>query len=156
MSFINQFDKYRKQRKEYEGSKTQILESVIEQGDSYEVNLSVDFPKSLLNSYIKKVKDDLNIKTSTYYSEIVLIEKILKNVIKKGLVLENLDPKDLFGSNKGQQSSQVQDQNNQNQTEEKIEKPEAVETNDNKPNEEGVEVKIDNSFEETKLPNEQA
>jgi len=53
MKHIRTFEKYRLKNRRYEI----IKESVIQVNDVYKVKTMIDIPQSLINAYVKKVKD---------------------------------------------------------------------------------------------------
>ena len=93
MKYIKNFDSHR-------GKKTVtpiVTESVNVVDDTYKVRLTVDIPQALINSFSKKAKDTLGKNIKQHYSEIELAEEIAKEVLKKGLNIDNINPSFLFG-----------------------------------------------------------
>jgi hypothetical protein len=73
MKHVRTFEKYRivKNREEL------IKEAVLQVNDIYKVKTMIDIPQSLLNSYIKKVKDTTG-KKRTFFGDVDLAEEIVK------------------------------------------------------------------------------
>ncbi len=103
MKHIRKFESYSKKRKLQEI----IKESVMIVDDIYRVNVTADIPQSLLNAYIKKVKDSLDKNARQFYSDVQLAEEITKHVLQQGLNIDKIDPSALFG---GQPQGQAQAQ----------------------------------------------
>jgi hypothetical protein len=78
--------------------------------DTFRVSLDVDVPKSLINAYIKKVKDETNKDIRQTKAEAALAEQLVAYVNQNYLVIENL-PVDMVAStdNKAVQG-QIQDE----------------------------------------------
>lgn len=112
MKHIRQFESFSRRKKLLEV----IKESVMIVDDVYKVNVTAEIPQSLLNSYIKKVKDGLDKNVRQFYSDVQLAEEITKHVLQKGLNIDSLQPSDLFGGapqaqpQSGQAQVQVQSQ----------------------------------------------
>ena len=103
MKHIRKFESYSNKRKLQEI----IKESVMIVDDIYRVNVTADIPQSLLNAYIKKVKDSLDKNARQFYSDVQLAEEITKYVLQQGLNIDKIDPSALFG---GQPQGQAQGQ----------------------------------------------
>jgi hypothetical protein len=101
MKHIRKFESYSNKRKLQEI----IKESVMIVDDIYRVNVTADIPQSLLNAYIKKVKDSLDKNARQFYSDVQLAEEITKHVLQQGLNIDKIDPSALFG---GQPQGQAQ------------------------------------------------
>lgn len=105
MKHIRKFESYSKKRKLNEI----IKESVMIVDDLYRVNVTADIPQSLLNAYIKKVKDGLDKNARQFFSDVQLAEEITKHVLQQGLNIDKLEASALFGGAQAQgQSGQIQ------------------------------------------------
>jgi len=105
MKHLNKFESYTKKRKLQDA----IKESVMVVNDVYRVNTTVDIPQSLLNTYVKSVKDSLGKNARQFYSDIQLAEEITKYVVQNGLTPEKIPAGALFGGEgQGQQPAQGQ------------------------------------------------
>ena len=105
MKHIRQFESYSKKRKLDKA----IKESVMVVDDLYRVNVTADVPQSLINAYIKKVKDSLDKNVRQYYSDVQIAEEITKYALQQGLNIDKLDPAPLFGgAPQAQSQPQVQ------------------------------------------------
>ena len=76
--------------------------------DMYRVSLDVDVPKSLINAYIKKVKDETNKDLRQSKSEMQLAEKIVQYVNENFIVIENLPVEMVASVDQKAVQSQVQ------------------------------------------------
>lgn len=83
---ITPFQKF----KDIKKSPHKVQEMVEPINDMYRVSLDVDVPKSLINAYIKKVKDETNKDLRQSKSEMQLAEKLVQYVNENFLVIENL------------------------------------------------------------------
>lgn len=104
MNHIRKFESYSKKRK---------LDQVIKEAvqivdDVYKVNVTADVPQSLLNAYIKKVKDNLDKNARQIFSDTQIAEEITKYVIQKGLNIDQLEPSILYGGAQAQSQGQTQ------------------------------------------------
>ena len=106
MKHIRKFESYSQKRKLQEV----IKESVMIVDDIYRVNVTADIPQSLLNSYVKKVKDSLDKNARQFFSDVQLAEEITKYVLQQGLNIDKLEPSALFGGQPVQTGTQVQAQ----------------------------------------------
>jgi hypothetical protein len=93
MKHIRKFESYSIKRKLDKA----IKESVMIVDDVYKVNINADIPQSLINAYIKKVKDSLDKNARQFYSDVQIAEEITKYVLQQGLNIDKLDPSSLFG-----------------------------------------------------------
>jgi len=89
---------------------TPIQEMVEPINDMYRVSLDVDVPKSLINAYIKKVKDETNKDLRQSKSEMQLAEKLVQYVNENYLVIENLPVEMVANVDQKAVQSQVQTQ----------------------------------------------
>jgi hypothetical protein len=111
MKHVRKFESYSKKRKLDQA----IKESVMVVDDVYKVRVTADIPQSLLNAYVKKVKDTLDKNARQFFSDVELAEEITKFVLQQGLNIDKLEPSALFGGApqaqaQGQAQPQVQPQ----------------------------------------------
>ncbi len=78
--------------------------------DVYRVSLDVDVPKSLINAYIKKVKDETNKDIRQTKAEAALAEQLVAYVNQNFLVIENLPVDMVTSTDQKAVQAQVQDE----------------------------------------------
>ena len=106
MKHLRNFEKHRNSKKQtQEVSKTN--ESVLQVNDIYKVRILVDVPQSLINSYAKKVKDELGKNVRQFYGDMDVAEELVKNVVLNGLNIDNIQASALMG---GEPQAQTQGQ----------------------------------------------
>ena len=103
MKYIKQFENYRVD-KHYTELKKTIKESVLQVNDLMRVKTLVDIPQSLINSYVKKVKELNGSNLRSFYSDQDLAEEIVKYVTLNGLEIDKIPVNALVG---GQAQAQV-------------------------------------------------
>jgi len=92
-----------------------VTENVISQNDAYEVIKAIQIPKSLVKSYIKKIKDESGQNMTELYGENIIAEKIIDYISTTFMNIENLPVSILLGSEyetsqvQAQPQSQIQD-----------------------------------------------
>lgn len=100
MSHIRKFLSYRENK-----STTKIVkESVLQVDDTYKVRVIVDVKKSMVNSYIKKVSDNTQKNLRDFYSDMDIVEELVKHVVETGMNVDTIPATLLVGG------SQVQGQ----------------------------------------------
>lgn len=110
MKFIKQFESYNIERK-----RTQyIKEAVLQVNDIYKVKTMIDIPQSLINAYVKKVKDTLGKDIKQFFSDIDIVEEIVKYINTTYLNVDNIPAGALTGDVEPEQI-QAQDQAIQNE-----------------------------------------
>ena len=74
MKHVRTFEKFRikKNREEI------IKESVLQVNDIYKVKTMIDMPQSLINAYVKKVKDTTGKNLRQYFGDVDIAEEIVK------------------------------------------------------------------------------
>ena len=104
MKHVRTFEKYRivKNREEL------IKEAVLQVNDLYKVKTMIDIPQSLLNSYIKKVKDTTGKNLRTFFGDVDLAEEIVKWVTMNFLDVDKIPGNALMGGAQGQVQAQSQ------------------------------------------------
>jgi hypothetical protein len=91
---ITPFQKFKDIKNSPVGKVDEMVEII---NDIYRVSLDVDVPKSLINAYIKKVKDETNKDIRQTKAEAALAEQLVAYVNQNYLVIENL-PVDMVAS----------------------------------------------------------
>lgn len=75
-----------------------LKESAFLVGDDYKVKIVLDIPKSLVQQYIQKVKDETDKDPLDTFSESEIAEQIVSFLIKTNLKIDNLTPEFTVGS----------------------------------------------------------
>ena len=103
MKHIRQFESYRIRRK-----REQIIkESVLQVNDIYKVKTLIDIPQSLINAYVKKVKDNTGKNLRQFFGDMDIAEEIVKFVAQSGLDSDKLPANALVGGAQGQSQGQM-------------------------------------------------
>jgi hypothetical protein len=104
MKHIRTFESYRvkKNREEI------IKEAVLQVNDIYKVKTMIDIPQSLINSYVKKVKDTTGKNLRQFFGDVDIAEEIVKYINLNNLDVEKLPGNALMGGAQGQGQSQGQ------------------------------------------------
>ena len=103
MKHIRQFESYRIKRRREEI----IKESVLQVNDIYKVKAMIDIPQSLINAYVKKVKDNTGKNLRQFFGDMDLAEEIVKYVAQSGLDSDKLPANALVGGAQGQSQGQI-------------------------------------------------
>ena len=106
MKHIKKFESYRVERKREEI----IRESVLQVNDIYKVKSMIDIPQSLINAYIKKVKDNTGKNLRQFFGDMDIAEEIVKHVAQAGIDADKIPATALVGGVQGQAQSPVQGQ----------------------------------------------
>jgi hypothetical protein len=103
MKHIRTFENYRvkKNREEI------IKESVLQVNDIYKVKTMIDIPQSLINAYVKKVKDTTGKNLRQFFGDVDIAEEIIKYITTNNLNIDNIPGGALMG---GQAQAQTQTQ----------------------------------------------
>ena len=104
MNHIRKFKSFSKGKRRQEI----IQEAVFQVNDIYKVKTTIDIPQSLINAYVKKVKDNTGKNLRQFFGDMDIAEEIVKFVAQTGLDAEKLSPNALVGG--GQEQSQPQAQ----------------------------------------------
>jgi hypothetical protein len=117
MKHIRQFESFRKKMRRDEI----IKESVLQVDDLYKVRTTVDIPQSLINAYVKKVKEKSGKNLRQYFGDVDIAEEIVKYLTVTGLDAEKISAGALVGGGQGQsqfaqKSKSQQSQGQQAQT----------------------------------------
>jgi hypothetical protein len=104
MKHIRTFESYRirKNREEI------IKESVLQINDIYKVKTMIDIPQSLINAYVKKVKDTTGKNLRQFFGDVDIAEEIVKYINMNNLDVEKLPGNALMGGAQGQGQGQTQ------------------------------------------------
>ncbi len=104
MKHIRTFENYRikKNREEI------IKESVLQVNDIYKVKTMIDIPQSLINAYVKKVKDTTGKNLRQFFGDVDIAEEIVKYINMNNLDVEKLPGNALMGGAQGQGQTQPQ------------------------------------------------
>jgi hypothetical protein len=114
MKHIRTFDSYKDVKKKLASVDPEIFtqamnESVLQVGDLYKVRSMVDIPQSLINSYVKKVKDTTGKNLRQFFGDVEIAEELLKFITVSGLDIDKIPGNALMGGAQAQsQGTQVQ------------------------------------------------
>ena len=106
MNHIRKFKSFSKGKRRQEI----IQEAVFQVNDIYKVKTTIDIPQSLINAYVKKVKDNTGKNLRQFFGDMDIAEEIVKFVAQTGLDADNLSPTALVGGAQGQGQGQGQTQ----------------------------------------------
>ena len=106
MNHIRKFQSFRKGKKREEI----IKEAVFQVNDIYKVKTTIDIPQSLINAYVKKVKDNTGKNLRQFFGDMDIAEEIVKFVAQSGLDADTLSATALVGGAQGQAQGQGQAQ----------------------------------------------
>lgn len=73
-------------------STKKINENAFLVGDDFKVKVVIDIPKSLVQEYIEKVKEETDKNPLDNFSEAEIAEQIVTFIVKNNLVIDNLTP----------------------------------------------------------------
>ena len=106
MKHIRTFENYRikKNREEI------IKESVLQVNDIYKVKTMIDIPQSLINAYVKKVKDTTGKNLRQFFGDVDIAEEIVKFININNLDVEKIPGNAIMGGAQGQGQAQPQGQ----------------------------------------------
>jgi len=106
MKHIRQFESFRvlKNREEI------ISEAVLQVNDIYKVKTMIDIPQSLINSYVKKVKDTTGKNLRQFFGDVDIAEEIVKYITLNNTDVEKIPGNALMGGAQGQVQAQPQAQ----------------------------------------------
>ena len=99
MGYIRKYESYKKAKKENRLEKS-IKEAVVMKVDNaFKVKPIADISQSLINAYVKKVKEETGKELKDFFSEMDLAEALVKYVIEKGLDVDSIPSNALLGEN---------------------------------------------------------
>jgi hypothetical protein len=139
MKHLRKFEKYTTERKQLEI----IKESVLQVNDIYKVRTFVEIPQSLINSYVKKVKDTAGKNLRQIFGDVDIAEEIVKYVNTNYTNIDKLPADALMG---GKDSQEKTEEPTQDSTEDTSAETET--STEEKPEAE-VKVETEASTEET-------
>ena len=113
MNHIRKFLSYKSKKNQTEV----VKESVLQVDDTYKVRVIVDVKKSFVNSYIKKVTDNTQKNLRDFYSDMDIVEELVKHVVETNMNVDTIPATILVGGAQGQGQVQPQSQPAQVQTE---------------------------------------
>ena len=93
MKHIRTFEKYRLKNRRYEI----IKESVIQVNDVYKVKTMIDIPQSLINAYVKKVKDTTGKNLRQFFGDVDIAEEVVKYINTANLDVDNIPGNAIMG-----------------------------------------------------------
>ena len=104
MKHIRKFEKFRvlKNREEI------IKESVLQVNDIYKVKTMIDIPQSLINAYVKKVKDTTGKNLRQFFGDVDIAEEIVKYITLNNTDVEKIPGNALMGGAQGQVQGQTE------------------------------------------------
>jgi len=128
MGYIRKYESYKKAKKENRLEKS-IKEAVVMKVDNaFKVKPIADISQSLINAYVKKVKEETGKELKDFFSEMDLAEALVKYVIEKGLDVDSIPSNALLGENaeSAEDDSDVEVEETE-ETEEEVEEVEETE-----------------------------
>lgn len=104
MRYIKLFEAYRikKNRDEI------IKEAVLQVNDLYRVKTMIDVPQSLINAYVKKVKDTTGKDMRKMFGDVDIAEEIVKYIALNGMDVDKIPGNAVMGGVQGQPQGQAQ------------------------------------------------
>jgi hypothetical protein len=106
MKHLRKFEKYTINRKKEEI----IKESVLQVNDIYKVRTFIDIPQSLVNAYVKKVKDNTGKNLRQFFGDVDVAEEIVKYINTNFLNVDQIPAGALMGDAQGEGQAQGQAQ----------------------------------------------
>jgi hypothetical protein len=85
-----------------------VKESVLQVDDTYKVRVIVDVKKSFVNSYIKKVSDNTQKNLRDFYSDMDIVEELVKHVVETNMNVDTIPATILVGGSQVQPQAQMQ------------------------------------------------
>ena len=104
MKHIRKFENYQTKKRRDEA----IKEAVMTVNDIYRVNTMIDIPQSLINAYVKKVKDTTGKNLKQLFGDVVIAEEIVKFIAQNYLNVDQLPAGALTGDAQIQSQGQGQ------------------------------------------------
>jgi hypothetical protein len=102
MKHLRKFEKYTSLRRKNE----LIKESVLQVNDIYKVRTFIDIPQSLINAYVKKVKDTAGKNLRQFFGDVDIAEEIVKYINLNYLNVDKIPAGALMGDGQAQPQSQ--------------------------------------------------
>jgi len=104
MKHLRKFEKYTINRKKEEI----IKESVLQVNDIYKVRTFIDIPQSLINAYVKKVKDTTGKNLRQFFGDVDIAEEVVKYINTNFLNVDQIPAGALMGDGQSQSEAQPQ------------------------------------------------
>ncbi len=104
MKHLRKFEKYTINRKKEEI----IKESVLQVNDIYKVRTFIDIPQSLINAYVKKVKDTTGKNLRQFFGDVDIAEEVVKYINTNFLNVDQIPAGALMGDGQVQSETQPQ------------------------------------------------
>ncbi len=104
MRHLRKFEKYTINRKKEEI----IKESVLQVNDIYKVRTFIDIPQSLINAYVKKVKDTTGKNFRQFCGDVDIAEEVVKYINTNFLNVDQIPAGALMGDGQTQSEAQPQ------------------------------------------------
>lgn len=98
MKHLRKFEKYTNLRKRDEI----IKESVLQVNDIYKVRTFIDIPQSLINAYVKKVKDTTGKNLRQFFGDVDIAEEVVKYINTNFLNVDQIPAGALMGDAQSQ------------------------------------------------------
>lgn len=106
MKHIRTYENYR-----FERTKNEIIKESIEMiDDIYRVRTATDIPQSVINAYVKKVKDSTGKDLRKLIGDVDIAEELLKYVVTNNLNVDSIPANALTGGAQSQPQAEVQTQ----------------------------------------------
>jgi hypothetical protein len=121
MKHIKTFEKYQNKKRRDEI----IKESVLQVNDIYKVRTMIDIPQSLINSYVKKVKDTTGKNLRQFFGDVDIAEEIVKYINVNFLNVDTIPAGFLTGDGQAQTQGEGQVQTPQSQPQAQGQAPQA-------------------------------
>ena len=102
MKHLRKFEKYTSTRRKNE----LIKESVLQVNDIYKVRTFIDIPQSLINAYVKKVKDTAGKNLRQFFGDVDIAEEIVKYINLNYLNVDKIPAGALMGDGQAQVQTQ--------------------------------------------------
>lgn len=104
MKHIRKFENYQTKKRRDEI----IKEAVMTVNDVYKVNTMIDIPQSLINAYVKKVKDQTGKNLKQLFGDVIIAEEIVKFIAQNYLNIDQIPAGALTGDAQIQSQGQGQ------------------------------------------------
>ena len=109
MKHIRKFGNYQTKKRKEEI----IKESVLQVNDIYKVRTMIDIPQSMINAYVKKVKDNTGKNLRQFFGDVDIAEEVVKYITQNFLNIDQIPAGALTGDAQGQGEMQTQTQGQQ-------------------------------------------
>ena len=152
MSYIRKYESF-KQAKKQNRLKKSVRESVIMRVDNtFKVKSTADVTQSLINAYVKKVKEETGKELRDFFSDMDIAEALIKYVTDNNLNIENIPAGALLGENSAKAED---DLNTEDSVEDEIISDEEMGEESEEESEEGEEESEEETEEESEEETEE-